>query len=165
LPDSGKLLTEAVAIRPFRLGDEAAFRQLNEEWIKRFFRIEEKDEATFAHPAQTIIGRGGQILMAIVGGEAVGCCALLRTAESEFEVGKMAVSPRHQGAGIGKRLLLAAIDAGLQAGADRLYLETNHALTPAICLYESVGFKHLDPTRVEPSRYARADVYMEMFLG
>jgi GNAT superfamily N-acetyltransferase len=76
----------------------------------------------------------------------------------------MAVEPSYQGAGIGRRLLIAAIEEGRNAGAHRLYLETNHVLTPAIRLYESVGFKHIDPTRIIPSRYARADVYMELFL-
>ena len=46
----------------------------------------------------------------------------------------------------------------------RLYLETNHVLTTAIRLYESVGFKHLDANRIIPSQYARADVYMELVL-
>ncbi len=76
----------------------------------------------------------------------------------------MAVEPSHQGAGIGRRLLQAAIEEGRRAGAQRLYLETNHALTPAIRLYESVGFKHLDTNRITASVYARADVYMELIL-
>ena len=50
------------------------------------------------------------------------------------------------------------------AGARRLYLETNHILTPAIRLYRSIGFKPVPPDRVVPSPSARADVYMEMTL-
>jgi len=42
--------TEEVLIREFRTGDEAAFRMLNEQWIKRFFKVEAKDEAAFADP-------------------------------------------------------------------------------------------------------------------
>jgi putative acetyltransferase len=34
----------------------------------------------------------------------------------------------------------------------------------AIRLYESLGFRHLPPERVVPSVYARADVYMELWL-
>jgi hypothetical protein len=30
----------AIAIRPFRSGDEAAFRRLNEEWITHYFKLE-----------------------------------------------------------------------------------------------------------------------------
>ena len=76
----------------------------------------------------------------------------------------MAVEPSYQGAGIGRRLLQAVIDEARSAGAQRLYLETNHALTPAIRLYECLGFKHIDPDRIIPSAYARADVYMELIL-
>ncbi len=39
----GNLSEEYVVIRPFQAGDEIAFRQLNEEWITRYFRLEEKD--------------------------------------------------------------------------------------------------------------------------
>jgi hypothetical protein len=50
-------------------------------------------------------------------------------------------------------------------GAKRLYLETNSKLQSAIHVYESLGFKHLAPERVIPSPYARANVYMELWLG
>jgi putative acetyltransferase len=76
----------------------------------------------------------------------------------------MAVTPAFQGAGIGRKLLHAVIETGRAMGARRLYLETNHTLTPAIRLYESVGFKHIPPERITPSIYERADVYMEMIF-
>jgi putative acetyltransferase len=41
----------------------------------------------------------------------------------------------------------------------------NHLLTPAIRLYESVGFRQLAPEQVTPSPYNRADVYMELLLS
>jgi GNAT superfamily N-acetyltransferase len=153
-----------IGIRQFQPGDAAAFRKLNEEWITRFFRIEPKDELVFADPEGTILDAGGRILFATAGERCVGCCALIRTGEQEFEVAKMAVEPSYRGAGIGRRLLHAAIEEARRAGAQRLYLETNHALTPAIRLYESVGFKHLDANRITASVYARADVYMELLL-
>jgi putative acetyltransferase len=153
-----------IRIRQFRSGDAAAFRRLNEEWITRYFRMEAKDEACFADPQGTVLDAGGRILFATSGERCVGCCALIRTGEREFEVAKMAVEPSCQGAGVGRRLLLAVIEEGRSAGAQRLYLETNHVLTPAIRLYESVGFKHIDANRIVPSPYARADVYMELVL-
>ncbi|MEI9977024.1 MAG: GNAT family N-acetyltransferase [Ignavibacteriota bacterium] len=156
---------DRVLIRAFESGDEKAFRTLNEQWIKTYFRVEAKDEATFADPQSTIIEQGGQIFIADLAGESVGCCALLRMSPDEFEVAKMAVSPDYQGKGIGRRLLQAAIDEARRMGMRRLYLETNHQLRNAIGLYESLGFRHLDPSAVAPSAYDRADVYMEMMLG
>jgi putative acetyltransferase len=153
-----------IGIRQFQPKDAAAFRRLNEEWITRFFRVEAKEKLVLADPQGTILDRGGRILFATAGDRCIGCCALIRMKEKEFEVAKMAVEPYYQGAGIGRRLLLATIDEGRSAGAERLYLETNHALTPAIRLYESVGFKHIEADRVVPSPYERADVYMELML-
>jgi putative acetyltransferase len=153
-----------IGVRQFQSGDAAAFRRLNEEWINRYFRIEAKEEAILADPQKTILDRGGRIFFATAGERCVGCCALIRLGDTEFEVAKMAVEPSYQRAGIGRRLLLAAIAEGRNAGAQRLYLETNHVLTPAIRLYESLGFKHIPEDRIVPSQYARADVYMELIL-
>jgi N-acetylglutamate synthase-like GNAT family acetyltransferase len=151
-------------IREFQPGDETAFRNLNEQWIIRYFRVEAKDEATFRDPQKAIIERGGRIFIASVDGQSVGCCALLRIDSDEYEVAKMAVTPGQQGRGIGRRLLQRAINEAQHMHARRLYLETNHRLENAVRLYESVGFRHLDPSMVIPSPYDRADVYMEMIL-
>jgi putative acetyltransferase len=157
--------TEEVVIRSFQPGDETPFRTLNEQWINRYFKVEAKDRATLADPRRTILEPGGRILLAIVGGRPVGCCALLSMGEGEFELSKLAVAPGHQGKGIGRQLLGAAIDTAWRLHAHRLYLETNHVLTPAVRLYESVGFRHLDPSHVTPSPYDRADAYMELLLS
>jgi len=154
-----------VIIRAFQPGDETAFRALNEEWIRQYFRIEEKDRQAFADPRKTILEPGGEILFAVLDGECVGCCALVRMTGGEFEVAKMAVSPRLHGRGIGRRLLAAAIEAGRLAGARRLYLETNHRLTPAIRLYESLGFRPVAEEKLTPSPYSRSDVYLELNLA
>jgi putative acetyltransferase len=154
-----------VAIREFQDGDEIDFRRLNEEWISLYFRIEAKEAEVLADPKRTILDEGGKIFFATIEGRCVGCCALRRLNDTEFEVAKMAVTPAFQGSGVGRKVLLAAIEAGRAMGARRLYLETNHTLTPAIRLYESVGFKHIPPERITPSVYVRADVYMEMLPG
>jgi GNAT superfamily N-acetyltransferase len=151
-----------VTIREFEPGDEAAFRRLNEEWIVRYFHaLEAKDEATLNDPRANILDRGGRIFFALRDHQIAGCCALLPRRAGEFEVAKMAVTPSAQGAGIGRRLLSAVIDHACAFGARHLYLETHSKLTPAIRLYESLGFRHLPPERIVPSPHARANVYME----
>jgi putative acetyltransferase len=164
LANERSILATEIGIRQFQPGDAPAFRRLNEEWITRYFRIEPKEEIVLNDPQKAILDSGGRIFFATAGERCVGCCGLIRLNEKEFEVAKMAVDPSFQGAGIGRRLLQAVIDEARSAGAHRLYLETNHVLTPAICLYESLGFMHIDPSRIIPSAYARADVYMEFIL-
>ena len=69
-----------------------------------------------------------------------------------------------RGQGIGRKLLDYAVEYARAHAVRRLYLETNKSLTNAIHLYESVGFRHLTAEQVQPSPYARANVYMEMIL-
>jgi putative acetyltransferase len=153
-----------MSIREFQPGDEAAFRRLNEEWIIRYFAMEPKDEAALADPHGNILNHGGRIFFAELDGEPVGCCALIPSGSGEFELAKMAVTERCQGMGLGRRLLEAAIAAARAFGAHRVCLETNSKLEPAIHLYESLGFLHLPPERIEPSPYARSNVVMELEL-
>jgi putative acetyltransferase len=157
-------LSVELTIREFEPGDEAAFRRLNEEWITRYFVIEPKDEYTLANPQTTILDHGGRIFFAMREGEAVGCCALIAMGPGEFEVAKMAVQESQRGAGIGRRLLERVIEEARTVGVQRLYLETNKKLTPAIRLYESLGFQHIPPEKAVPSPYARANVPMELLL-
>ena len=158
-------VTEAVLrLREFEAGDEDVFRRLNEEWIVRYFKLEAKDEYAFANPRETILDKGGRIFFTVRGDEVLGCCALIAMAAGEFEVAKMAVTASAQGLGLGRFQLEAVIAKAKVAGVKRLYLETNHALTPAIRLYESVGFRPVPVERVVASPYARADVFLEMWL-
>jgi putative acetyltransferase len=154
-----------LAFREFQPGDEAVFQRLNEEWIVRHFALEPKDRASLANPQETILEPGGRIFFAVMGDEIVGCCALMAIGPGEFEVSKMAVTESCRRAGIGRRLLEKTIAEARDSGARRLYLETNRKLTPAIRLYETIGFRHLPPEQVVPSPYARADVYMELSLS
>ncbi len=103
---------DAVVIRPFAPGDAQAFRDLNLAWIAAYFQPEAKDEATLSDPEGTILAPGGQILLADVGGQTVGCVALMPMPDGPincYEVAKMAVAPEAQGRGVGRRLLEAAV--------------------------------------------------------
>jgi len=153
-----------LTIREFRPGDESAFLKLNEEWITRYFAIEPREAELLADPQGTILERGGRIFLAVRDNQTIGCCALLAIAPGEFEVAKMTVAESFRGSGIGRSLLEKVIAEARALNAHRLYLETNSKLTPAIRLYESLGFRHLPPERIVPSPYARANVYMELFI-
>ena len=138
----------------------AAFKSLNVAWISHYFVVEAKDLEVLDDPAGKVIAPGGHILMALEDGAPIGCVALLAVPGGGFEVAKMAVTEAHKGRGIGRDLMAACIERARSVGANRLYLETNSSLAPALGLYRSFGFRQIEPA--EPSPYARADVAMEL---
>jgi len=149
------------AIVDFRLDHAAAWAQLNTAWlVEGGFTIEAKDRLAIDDPQGVFLEKGGRIFIAEKDGEAMGCCAMVPT-DDGVEVCKMTVAPAARGLGLARLLLEACEAAARQAGAVRLYLETNSALKPAIALYESAGFMHLPP---RPTPYVRADVFMEKWL-
>ena len=154
-----------ISFRSFQHGDAGAFRELNEEWIARYFSLEEHDHIQLSDPESNILRTGGQIVMAVAGEERIGCCALIFVKPGVFEVAKMAVSERYRDHGVGRRLLEYTIAHAKVLGAHTLELASNKKLANAVHLYESLGFRHLPPERVEPSPYARANVFMVLNLA
>jgi GNAT superfamily N-acetyltransferase/DNA-binding MarR family transcriptional regulator len=140
---------------------QSAFKQLNEEWITTWFKMEEADYKILDHPKEYVIDGGGYILFALFEGKPVGTCALVKHDETTFELSKMAVSPEAKGKGIGWLLGNAAIEKTKEAGFKRLYLESNTILKPAINLYYKLGFKRISG---KPSPYERANIHMEINL-
>ena len=143
-----KALPLPLTLREFKPGDEAAFCQLNEAWIEQYFELEEKDKQTLRQPDKYILAKGGVIFMALRNGIAVGCCALIPMEDGAFELSKMAVAEWERGQGIGRRVLVYAIEQAGKRGIERLYLETNSRLENAIHLYKAVGFVDVPPERV-----------------
>ena len=112
-----------------------------------------------SEPEKHILAPGGSILFALVGDEVVGTCALMPDGPGVYELTKMAVTGGHQGLGIGRRLMEAAIAEFHRLGGKELFLESQRRLQPALKLYESVGFER-QPGVKPGSHYQRADVYM-----
>jgi GNAT superfamily N-acetyltransferase/extradiol dioxygenase family protein len=153
-----------VTLRDFRSGDQPVFRQLNEEWISHYFTLEPADLKALDHPEEYILEPGGCILLAEVGGQVVGTCALIKMPDGRsYELAKMAVSPAAQGQQIGYLLGQAAVQRVRDLGGARVYLESNSKLAPALALYRKLGFQDL--AEPNPSPYARADVQMELLLA
>jgi putative acetyltransferase len=145
-------------IEDFTAPNADAFRSLNLEWLEKYFRVEDVDRAVLENPQSEIIDHGGYILFATLDGVVCGTVALKHGGDGSYELTKMAVTAGHQGAGIGRALMLAAIARFYAVAGKELFLETHSSLKPAIALYESAGFVHGHPPR--PSDYARADTYM-----
>lgn len=138
---------------------KTAFKALNEEWISAYFTMEETDYKVLDHPEEYILNKGGQIIVALYDDEPVGVCALIKMDDPEydFELAKMAVSPKMQGKSIGFLLGQAILEKAKAAGGAHVYLESNTILQPAIKLYQKLGFEKI-AGRATP--YARCDIQM-----
>lgn len=154
--------SEKVKIEPYQSEHRDAFRAFNEEWIKTYFKMEKPDHDALDNPKKYILDRGGFIFVATIGGAPVGVCALLWRADLEtYELAKMAVSKEERGKNIGFLLGKAAIEKARALKADRLFLESNTVLKPAIKLYEKLGFKKIVGP---PTPYERCNIQMELKL-
>lgn len=140
-----------------------AFYDLNKAWIDRYFTMEPKDFETLEHPEQSILEPGGHILVALQGATPVGVCALIVSERPgcRYELGKMGVEPAWQGRGIGRALVVAALQWAREHGAQKVFLESNTVLKPALALYRSLGFREV-PGGTSP--YQRSDIQMEVEL-
>jgi DNA-binding MarR family transcriptional regulator/N-acetylglutamate synthase-like GNAT family acetyltransferase len=153
-----------VQIVPYQPKYAAAFKALNEEWISKYFKMEEADYKALDNADSYIINNGGYILVALYHDEPVGVCALLKMNDPEynFELAKMAVSPMAQGKNIGFLLGQAIINKAKELGGHKLYLESNTILKPAISLYHKLGFIKVAG---RPSPYERSNIQMELELN
>ncbi len=80
----------------------------------------------------------------------------------DYELAKMAVSPKAHGKGIGYLLGKAIIEEAISLGASTLYLESNTILRPAISLYEKLGFRKIAGHHTP---YKRCNIQMELILN
>lgn len=152
---------EIINLDPQNDAQKLAFKQINYEWINRYFKVEKGDLDSLENPEKYFLKTGGAILLACRGEEYLGTSALKPMSNDAYELCKMGVSEYARGLGIGLLIGEAAIIKARELGAKRVYLETNSSLTPALTLYAKLGF-----TRIEnfTSPYIRADVAMEMYL-
>lgn len=143
---------------------QEAFATLNKEWISTYFKMEDADYKALDNPQEYILGNGGCILVALNNEEPVGVCALIKINDPhyDFELGKMAVSPKAQGKNIGWLLGQAILEKAKQLGASAIYLESNTVLKPAINLYHKLGFQKISG-HVTP--YERCNIQMALTLN
>ncbi|HMQ47138.1 MAG TPA: helix-turn-helix domain-containing GNAT family N-acetyltransferase [Saprospiraceae bacterium] len=155
--------SERVQILDYEPRFQGAFKALNEEWIARYFQMEAADYKALDHPQEYILDKEGHIFMAILDGEVVGTCGMIKMDDPDydFELAKMAVSPKAQGKNIGWLLGNAVIERARKLGAKGVYLESNTLLEPAIRLYQKLGFVKI-VGRSTP--YARCNIQMGLRL-
>jgi len=137
------------------------FKELNIEWLEKYFYVEPYDEKILGNPESYIIKKGGYIFFAKINSKIVGTVALINQKEC-YELSKMAVSPKYQGLKIGHELINHCIAFSRQQGWSKIMLYSNTILKTAIYLYKKVGFKKV---KLEDHvNYDRANIKMILRL-
>ena len=155
----GERAAEQVRIERYRPELREHFYRLNAAWLGEHFEIEAHDKRILMQPERAVIERGGQIFFAVLGKTVVGTSGLERDGKGSYAVIKMSVDKAYRGRGIGRALLTRTIKEFTKLKGKRLWLETSSRLTPALQLYESMGFVR-QPSRRRNKAFERSDVYM-----
>ncbi|MBK0404038.1 GNAT family N-acetyltransferase [Adhaeribacter sp. BT258] len=153
------LLPENVEIIAYQTLHREAFRDLNHEWITKFFALEAADSNMLENPERYILEKGGYIFMALLHGEPVGTVALIKNPDGSFELAKMAVTDKAKGLKIGYALGKVALEKASEIKAPKVELLSNRKLAPALNLYKKLGFEEVP---LPPNDYQRADIKMEI---
>lgn len=151
----------SIQVVPYRPKYKKAFRDLNIAWIEKHWEMEPLDYKSLDNPTTNIINMGGYIAIALYNHKPVGACALMTMDNHTFELAKMAVSEEFQGIGAGSLLMDHVIAKTKEMGGNKIYLESNTVLAPAINLYRKSGFKRISG---KDSPYKRCNIQMELTL-
>ena len=107
----------------------------------------------------------GALLLATVDDEIAGCGALRPLADVDYvnacEMKRLYVRPAFRRFGIGRLLVRALMDHGIQAGYSNLLLDTLDDMEAARGLYTSLGFEEIPPYYFNPvpgAHYLRVDL-------
>ena len=138
-----------------------AFKDLNIEWLEKYFYVEDHDTEVLENAKTYIIDNGGYIFFALVDGNVAGTVALMNEPEG-FELSKMAVSPEFQGLKIGQQLMQYCIDFAKEKNWTQLLLYSNTILENAIYIYRKYGFKEVELEQNGP--YQRGNIKMVLKL-
>lgn len=106
----------------------------------------------------------GKLLLALYNNQPAGCVALRRINELDCEMKRMFVYPQFHGKGIGRVLAEKIIDEARKIGYKTMKLDTSFRQVEAQGLYQSLGFKRIDPYYELPQKLEDWLVFMELKL-
>lgn len=157
--------TESLNIVNWKSQYRDDFKALNMDWLNTYFNgdLTEQDKTALDNPEGYYLAKGGYIWLALDADQAIGCVALAKHSNEQYEISKMGVDPLYQGTGIGRQLLLTALNKARQLQADEVYLESATKLERAVQLYRNMGFTDI-PHPDGKSIYPRSDIYMRLKL-
>lgn len=152
-----------IEIIPFDPAYAADFKNLNLDWLNKYFRVEPHDDKVLGDPEKYIIKPGGNIFFAREGKRILGTVALMKIEDDVFELTKMAVTPQSQGKKIGQKLMAHTLEFAKEQGWKTLILYSNRKLESAIYIYKKYGFEEIPLEDNNP--YGRGDIKMKLELS
>ncbi|MCL5316641.1 MAG: GNAT family N-acetyltransferase [Thaumarchaeota archaeon] len=103
----------------------------------------------------------GRLLLALEDDKAAGCVALRKLTDDVSEMRRLYVRPEFRGKRIGRQLAITAVDQARLIGYRSIRLITLSSMKGAVALYNSLGFREIQPYRQVPSSNA---IFMELRL-
>jgi GNAT superfamily N-acetyltransferase len=94
---------------------------------------------------------GGRLALALVEGEPAGCIALRRVDGQRCEAKRLYVRPAFRGSGIGRALLVWAVDEARAMGYREMVGDTMPVMQRALEMYDRMGFERTAPYQAEPT--------------
>lgn len=151
-----------ITIVPYSEKYKSHIRDLNYEWLEKYFFVEPDDILHLSDPQGEILNKGGHIWYILVKEEVAGTISLLKINDEEYELAKMAITEKYKSKGFGKLLMEHCINEAVKLKAKKLILYSNRKLEPAIYLYRKYGFTEIAPDHAV--HYVRSDIKMEKIL-
>jgi GNAT superfamily N-acetyltransferase len=132
--DLGRLTIEIV---PFEATHAEGFAALVADTLREFGFEQDPDlDGDLDDPLGTYVA----VWIALADGEVAGSVALRDLGDGTYKLKRMYLRSAHRGRGLGRRLLVTALDWARANGARAVRLDTAEGMVAARRLYESAGF-------------------------